>query len=313
MITPWKFRGLFLLCAGMICLGVGEAAMAKPPSILSVRAESGQVGLYEKFELRIDLDATFTNPFDPEQIDLMAEFTAPSGKKYEIWGFYNPSDWAALWMVRFSPNEIGDWRYVVTVKDSEGSASSRVGNFAAADAAHHGFVTIAANGRYLKHDDGTSFYGVGLWYNDSYALLNQGRITEAGLDDLAKRGAANGLARRRRTTGSLRTGCCATQPGPDGLFISKGTGEPPFTTGEWSSLPRVLSCRASCCSLAGTHPPSRGIFPSWSDAPNSSKPGVIRRTTFFWPVRRETCSRRVTRDGKHPMEHTEERISRVCR
>lgn len=189
MITPWKFRGLFLLCAGMICLGVGEAAMAKPPSILSVRAESRQVGLYEKFELRIDLDATFTNPFDPEQIDLMAEFTASSGKKYEIWGFYNPSDWAALWMVRFSPNEIGDWRYVVTVKDSEGSASSRVGNFAAADAAHHGFVTIAANGRYLKHDDGTSFYGVGLWYNDSYALLNQGRITEAGLDDLAKRGA----------------------------------------------------------------------------------------------------------------------------
>ena len=84
MITPWKFRGLFLLCAGMICLGVGEAAMAKPPSILSVRAESRQVGLYEKFELRIDLDATFTNPFDPEQIDLMAEFTAPSGKKYEI-------------------------------------------------------------------------------------------------------------------------------------------------------------------------------------------------------------------------------------
>jgi len=189
MAMSEKFRCLFLLCVGMICLGMGAVGTAKPPSILSVRADSRQVGLYEKFELRIDIDATFTNPFDPDEIDLRAEFTAPSGKKYNIWGFYNPSGWTSLWMVRFSPNEKGDWRYMVTVRDSEGTASSRTGAFMAMDSPHHGFVTIAANGRYLKHDDGTSFYGVGLWYNDSYELFNDGGITEDGLDDLKKRGA----------------------------------------------------------------------------------------------------------------------------
>ncbi|MFH1717517.1 MAG: DUF5060 domain-containing protein, partial [Planctomycetota bacterium] len=189
MVMSGKFRGLFLLCVGMICLGMGAVGTAKPPSILSVRADSRQVGLYEKLELRIDVDATFTNPFDPDEIDLRAELTAPSGKKYNICGFYNPAGWTALWMVRFSPNEKGDWRYVVTVRDSEGTASSRTGNFTAVDSPHHGFVTIAPNGRYLKHDDGTSFYGVGLWYNDSYELFNDGGITEDGLDDLKKRGA----------------------------------------------------------------------------------------------------------------------------
>src|SRR3990170_3716579 len=49
-----------------------------------------EIGLYEKFELNIDLRATFSNPFDPEEVDLWAEFTAPSGKVQKIWGFYNP-------------------------------------------------------------------------------------------------------------------------------------------------------------------------------------------------------------------------------
>ncbi|MHC4144317.1 MAG: DUF5060 domain-containing protein [Planctomycetota bacterium] len=184
-----KFRGLFLVCLWVICLGMGAVAAGKPPSVLSVRADSGQVGLYEKSELRVDLDATFSNPFDPEEIDVTAEFTAPSGRKWVIWGFYNPSYWTSLWMVRFSPTEKGSWRYVVTVTDSEGTASSRVGRFTAVDSPHHGFVRIAPNGRYLRHDDGASFYGVGLWYNDSYESFDAGRITEVGLDNLKKRGA----------------------------------------------------------------------------------------------------------------------------
>jgi len=163
--------------------------LAEPPSISSVRAVSRQVGLYEKFELRIDLKAEYNNPFDPEQIDLSAEFTSPSGRKWTTWGFYNPTSWASLWMVRFSPTEKGKWRYIVKVTDSQGMAQSRAGTFEAEDSSHHGFITIAPNQRYLRYDDGTSFYGVGLWYNDSYEQFNAGRITEEGLDNLKERGA----------------------------------------------------------------------------------------------------------------------------
>ncbi len=174
---------------GMMCLSMVTLARAKPPSILSVRANSAQIGLYEKFELRIDLKAAYSNPFDPDEIDIRAEFTAPSGRKWNVCGFYNPSSWAALWMVRFSPTEKGTWRYVVSVTDSEGTAKSRVGTFTAAASPHYGFVKIAPNQRYLRYDDGTSFYGVGMWYNDSYELFNEGRVTEEGLDNLKKRGA----------------------------------------------------------------------------------------------------------------------------
>jgi hypothetical protein len=190
-------RNSLLLAAAVLCLFVTTLATAKPPAILSVRADSGQfgrraaapVGLYEKLELRIDLEATYSNPFDPQQIDLSAEFTAPSGRKWNVWGFYNPSSSTSLWMVRFSPTEEGAWRYVVTVTDSEGTASSRPGTFTATSSAHHGPVKIAPNQRYLKHDDGTSYYGVGLWYNDGYEQFNEGRITEEELDLLKKRGA----------------------------------------------------------------------------------------------------------------------------
>ncbi|MBM4027253.1 MAG: DUF5060 domain-containing protein, partial [Planctomycetes bacterium] len=97
---------------------------AGPCRINSIQAVSASVGLYEKLELRIDLDADFRNPFDPEEIDLRAVFTAPSGKKWRIWGFYNPSSWAALWMVRFAPTETGTWRYVVAVTTSAGTTKS---------------------------------------------------------------------------------------------------------------------------------------------------------------------------------------------
>ena len=66
-----------------------------------------EVGLFDKFELNVDLRATFANPFDPDEVDLWAEFTAPSGKVQKIWGFYNPGPFGAVWMVRFSPTETG--------------------------------------------------------------------------------------------------------------------------------------------------------------------------------------------------------------
>ena len=181
-------KHLIVLAICLINITFISQTQADVPSILSIRPNSRTIGLYEKFELRIDIKATYTNPFNSNEIDLTAEFTSPSGRKYNIWGFYNPSNWTSLWMVRFSPTEKGSWRYVVSVKDSEGSVKSRTGSFTAIDSSHHGFVTIAPNQRYLKYDDGSSFYGVGLWYNDSYEQFNEGRITEEGLDNLQKRG-----------------------------------------------------------------------------------------------------------------------------
>jgi hypothetical protein len=171
----------------LLAAAIMRPVSAKEPAIPSVQPAATTVGLYEKFELRIDLEAAYENPFDPAQVDLQAEFTAPSGKKSTLWGFYNPSQKSSPWMIRFAPTEKGTWQYVVKVKDKEGTAQSQVGSFTAADSPHHGFIRIASNQRYLMYSDGTPFYGVGLWYNDSYER-NRGAITESNLDDLKRRG-----------------------------------------------------------------------------------------------------------------------------
>jgi len=144
---------------------------------------------YEKLELRVDLRATYQNPYDPDEVDLWAEFTSPAGKAWKIWGFYNPSSWSSLWMVRFAPDEIGTWRVIVKVRDREGTAESEERDIPVLASDHRGFVRVAANKRYFRFDDGTPFYGVGLWYNDSYELFDQGQITEEALNALARQGA----------------------------------------------------------------------------------------------------------------------------
>jgi len=71
------------------------------------------------------------------------------------------------------------WRYVVKVKDVNGLAESSAGSFEVARSGKRGFVTIASNQRYLRYSDGSSFYGVGLWYNDQYHFSRRGNITPA--------------------------------------------------------------------------------------------------------------------------------------
>jgi len=176
-----------------------------PPAVKRIETNAPEIGCYEKLELRVSLDATFSNPYDPNQIDLWAEFTAPSGKEWTIWGFYNPTSINSRWMVRFAPTETGQWQYVVKVTDSGGTAESAPGSFTVVKSAQHGFVQVASNNRYLCHSDGTSFYGVGLWYNDGPTPVIRARVETRELDNLKRRG-ANFICTRLEPLETLGTG-----------------------------------------------------------------------------------------------------------
>jgi hypothetical protein len=130
------------------------------------RTNQTVVGLYEKFEIIVGLDgASYNNPYDPDQIDIRAVFTSPSGKKWNIFGFYDNYLNANQWKIRFAPNETGSWSYYLTVTDAGGSGQSETYQFNAIASTHHGWLHVSDdNPRYLEHDDGTSFYGVGMCY-----------------------------------------------------------------------------------------------------------------------------------------------------
>ena len=121
-----------------ILLSFAAAAIAEPPAVLLVRPRTESVGLYEKLELVIELEAEFRNPFDPEEIDLQIEFTSPSGKTRRVWGFFNPTTADSVWMARFAPTEIGVWKYVVHVRDQHGTASGAPVSFTVTPSAHRG-------------------------------------------------------------------------------------------------------------------------------------------------------------------------------
>lgn len=154
-------------------------AQTEMPAVLDVIPKSDSVGLYDKFEARLVIKAAFTNPFDPEDIDITVIFTAPSGRIWQIPGFYHYT-FGTMWEVRFAPDEIGEWKYAVKVRDKTGEVSSESFSFRAIPSKYKGALRIAQNNRYLEYQNGSPFYGVGMWYN--------GRVTGENLDELKSKG-----------------------------------------------------------------------------------------------------------------------------
>lgn len=164
-----------------------DLSIASAPEIIRLRQRPDSVGIFEKFEVSLEIKCEFVNPFDPDQIDINTEFTAPSGKKWKINGFYDFS-MSTLWKVRFSPDETGKWSYMVTVRDKNGTVTSTPQSFTAIPSKRNGPLQVAANRRYLMHRNGKDFYGVGLWYNDGYEGFGSGRVEAAELDRLKSLG-----------------------------------------------------------------------------------------------------------------------------
>lgn len=135
------------------------------PEIRIAGTNATKVPRYEKFEVYPVLEnVSIGNPYDPDDIDVYAEFTSPSGKVIRINGFYDDYSNAALWKVRFSPAESGQYTYRLFVRNQGATGKSEEGRFTGLESEHHGWIRPSmVNPRYFAHDDGTSWYGVGAY------------------------------------------------------------------------------------------------------------------------------------------------------
>jgi hypothetical protein len=59
------------------------------PSINSITPNSTEILKYKKFELVVNFTAGYTNPYDPDEIDLYCIFVSPTNKIWRINGFYD--------------------------------------------------------------------------------------------------------------------------------------------------------------------------------------------------------------------------------
>jgi len=135
------------------------------PGISVSQTNTSTVKKYEKFEVNIELEnVSYENPFDPEEIDVYAIFSSPSGKSYRINGFYDNYNNANQWKLRFSPNETGVYNFRLFVYNENKTGVSEYGSFRAVESNHKGWIKPSENNpHYFKYDDGTSYYAVGVY------------------------------------------------------------------------------------------------------------------------------------------------------
>ena len=162
-------------------------AEQRAPAIERISHRTIAFQTYQLVELRIALQATYHNPFDPAQIDLYAIFRSPLGRAYRVNGFYyhryaliKGADGALPvrpvggpeWRVRFASPTPGVWTYRVFVRDaSRRTTSSSMGSpFHVVKGPSPGYVRISRYDRhYFAFDNGASYFPVGenlaFWYH----------------------------------------------------------------------------------------------------------------------------------------------------
>lgn len=155
---------LALLAGGAI--GHCPTAHGSTIGVTSVWQSATQVGLYEPLTIRFGLTKTYSNPYDPDAIDVRFEFIGPSGTVRVIPAFYSGE--TPAWQARIVPLEVGLHNCRILANDSSGDAGAHPLTFTATASAAKGFIRIdSRNPRYLRFDNGTPYCPVGhnvCWY-----------------------------------------------------------------------------------------------------------------------------------------------------
>lgn len=153
----------------MLLASIFASVQAKPNITgISFPTSAKLFGLYE---IAFQLD-NYDNPYDPEVIDVYAEFIAPNGKTYKNIGFYyegyrfelyNGYEKATAepknngWRIRFTPDQTGQWHFKIVAIDKKGKAelnvyqSKELAFTCESQADASGFISCA-NTQFLKRD-----------------------------------------------------------------------------------------------------------------------------------------------------------------
>ncbi len=162
------------------------------PKIKSVELDRNEVPRYESIELTVKMSAKYSNPYDAREVALEGVFTGPDGSKMTVPGFW---DGVEAWKIRFTPSQVGTWKYGIFVTDKRGKSLPGEGRFKVMASDLHGWIVPgnsfdpAYSGHYFVHQDGTPFYGVG--HGDALNILIDGFDAERGVHLFDNMKAAN--------------------------------------------------------------------------------------------------------------------------
>jgi hypothetical protein len=151
-------------------------ARHEPLAIRSVTLSASSVPEYGMVEIKVDLAATYENPFDPSDIRLDAHLSSPKGERIEIPGFLFQTFTRKLvaenevlapaskpdWRFRFSPQELGAYTLTVSATDRSGTKSSTPIKLVSTAPTTPGFVSVSSrDNRFFAFDDGSAYWPLG--------------------------------------------------------------------------------------------------------------------------------------------------------
>lgn len=170
------------------------------PLVTGFKQNKTDLAMYDKLEVKFDVDATWTNPYDPDDIQVDAVITKPDGTEVTIPAFFmtpmvpdNPQklnmsynvgsfdydpeyNGKSTWAFRYAGDQVGDYSFYITVRDSEGKTSkSTTGTFSCSDAGNKGYVKVSeSNPEYFVNSyDNSIYYASGVnipWVRSDFTL-----------------------------------------------------------------------------------------------------------------------------------------------
>lgn len=284
-------------------------AQAEENDVISdIRLSADSVGQYQCLEITFQTTLTFENPFDPDEIDIQAVFTAPSGQQVVYPAFYlrpgkndgedfvpqrEQQDYAFdydtnryvfvpaegdCWAVHFSWSEIGTYHFSIQAKTAQGEWSQPGGTFSVIASDEKGPVAQSEkNPTYLcLPDTGEQFIPLGMNAAQFYDTYGYHRILRA----IAENG--GNYARVWSGTDSGYNSLCIENVnyGPGLYNLDMAAALEQVMADARQEQVRVQLCFDSFSALS-TNQVYYGQFPS-SSVYHQSIGGFIRQPEKFW-------------------------------
>ena len=128
------------------------------PQNVAKGQQQAEIARYDVFEAVLTASKAYANPF--LDVTVTATFTAPSGRKLEVFGFYDGQN---TWRLRVAPDEVGQWSYVTHAGNVADSGLDRqTGVFKCVPSRNKGFIRPDKKHKYyFSYSDGTPFFALG--------------------------------------------------------------------------------------------------------------------------------------------------------
>jgi len=185
----WKVKIIqkLFICLAIISFCTQDSIAQRK---LDIQPSAAKVGKYEKLEILIKTDATYDNPFDPDQVDLTVTLKTPDKKQITIPAFYcqdyerrkfdgqrGRANWyypkgTGSWKARFAPMQKGTYSATATLRDKSGTIHSQTVKFECTPSSKKGFIRACRKDpRFFEFTDGDPFFAIG----QNLAFIGEGQ------------------------------------------------------------------------------------------------------------------------------------------